>query len=867
MRIVHLLLAALLLAAPALAQSQADQPQRAPARENDKIFDDLFGDEPARVTGTRGPRAGRDDLSIVALHLGRYQLLESLPAYSTPAGLCLPLLPVLDALEIGHAETAGQQVIELHAPERRVPVPAADLTPSPDGPCLAIAAFARLLPVTVRHDEANLRISMDASEPLPVIARLDRAERRRQALRGAEPARPQFPRIANPWGLAGLPTIDLALAGEAGSRGGFLAGQAEMIGDLAGMTARARLAGDSNGQTSIRLALGRDSEAADQLGFLHARSFAVGDVNAPAQPLIGVASSGRGIVISNRPTWRADLFDQIELRGPLPRGWDAELHRDDRLVAVFDTPDASGDYVFANVPLRAGANNYVVRLFGPHGEIEERPFSRFVGSELNPENEWVYSAGVVDSGVPLLGPPAPTQTALGKVAFATVEHGISGGVSMRFDVRAPLDGGGPALAAGVHAALLGGFGSLLVAGDGGGRPAVALRGVRQWGRTNIRFDIEDYGDLNGPSLPSAVSELAREFGISAETRVALGRRSLPLLTGWRHSIDRGGNRLDRVDASLALALGEWRFSHGASLEQRSGDAPIVLGNMAVARAVGNWRLRGGIDISASDGLRLRQIGLSAGRASLRGNLGVDLGWDAQRGIASITATAQRHFGGFSLGAGAGYGMNGWRIGLSLAAALFPDRRGYHLAAAGIGRSGTLQPHVFEDVDGDGVQGPGEPDIAGASFIVDSSVRREATASDGRVRIGGLMPNSRVDMEVQLASLPDLRLRPVQPGLTAVVRPGQVLDVAVPLRQTGEIEAQVETVNGDVRRPLPGIEVALVDAAGKRFAVTRSDFEGLAYFDGVPPGDWRLEAAHAAPVPVTLSAETLLVSDARIIVGR
>lgn len=437
---------------------------------------------------------------------------------------------------------------------------------------------------------------------------------------------------------------------------------------------------------------------------------------------------------------------------------------------------------------------------------------------------------------------------------------------MRVDVRAPLDGGTPALAAGLHAALFGGFGSLLVAGDGGGRPALALRGVRQWGRTNIKFDIADYGDLSGPSLPSAVSDLAREFGISAETRIALGRRSVPLLAGWRHSVDRGGNRLDRVDASLALALGEWRFANGVSLEKRSGAAATLLGNIVVARAVGSWRLRGGVDFSTNQGLRLRQIGVSAARATARGSLGIDLGWDAERGAASIAATAQRHFGAVSVGASAGYGANGWRLGLSLSAALFPDRRGYHLAAAGIGRSGALQPHVFEDVDGDGAQGPNEPDIAGASFIVDSSVRREATAGDGRVRIGGLMPNTGIDMEVQLASLPDLRLRPVQPGVTAVLRPGQVLDVAVPLRQTGEIEAQVETVNGDLRRPLPGIEVALVDAAGKRFAVTRSDFEGFAYFDGVPPGAWRLEAAHAAPVAVTLSRDTLLVSGAHIVVG-
>ena len=858
MRIFLLMLAMLLLAAPAHAQS----------RDNDRDFDSLFGTERARINSSRTPRAGRDDLSIVALYLGRFQLLESMPAYTTAAGLCLPLGPVLDALEIGRSEANGQQVIDLHAPERRVLVDPAELTPSPEGPCMALAAFARFLPVTLRYDEANLRIIIDSAEPLPVAARLDRVERRRQALSGAEPARPHFPRIANPWGAIGWPTLDMALGLGSGSSGNILAGQAELVADLAGMTARGRFAAGGGGPPSVRLALGRESEVSDQLGPLHARSFAIGDINVPAQPLIGVASSGRGMVISNRPQWRADLFDQIELRGPLPRGWDAELHRDDRLVAVCDKPDAAGDYVFADVPLRAGANNYIVRLFGPHGEVEERAFTRFVGNELNPENEFGYSAGIVDSGVPILGPPAPTQKAMGRFAFATLDHGIAGGVSMRVDIRAPLTGGSPAMAAGVHAAMFGGFGSLLVAGDGVGRPAVALRGVRQWGITNIKVDAVDYGGMTRPSRPGAVGSLAREFGFSAATRVGLGRRSLPLLVGWRRTIERGGSAVDRLDSSLALAMGEWRFSQGASVERRDAAAPTLLGNIALARGIGGWRLRGGVDYGVAGGFRLYQIGASAARATARGSLGIDFGWDARRGTATVAATAQRHFGAISVGAGAGVGPNGWRLGLNLSAALFHDSRaGYRLAAAGIGRTGVLQPHVFEDIDGNGAQGAGEPDIGGASFMVDSSIRRETTATDGKARIGGLIPGSRVDMEVQLASLPDLRLRPVDPGVSAVVRPGQVLDVPVPLRQTGEIEALVETINGDLHRPLPGIEVSLVDANGKRVAVTRSDFEGLAYFDGVPQGNWRLEAAHAAPVTATLRQDALLVTGLRLVIGQ
>jgi hypothetical protein len=857
MRKLAPLLAALLLAFPALARSQ----------DSDGVFDALFGVEPARTSGSRTAQAGRDDLSIVALHLGRFQLLESLPAYATPAGLCLPLAPVLDALEIGHDDAGDRPVILLHAPERRIEVDPVDLTPSPEGPCLALPAFARLLPVTVRHDAANLRINIDGLEPLPVTARLERAERRRQALSRAEPAPPKFPQIANPWAVISFPTMDLALAGVSGSQGSSVAGQAELVGDLAMMTGRARLALDSTGPAIMRFSLGRDGEDAELLGPLHARSLAMGDINAPAQPLIGVASSGRGLVVSNRPSGRVDLFDQIELRGPLPRGWDAELHRDDRLVAVFDTPDASGDYVFRDVPLRAGANNYVVRLFGPHGEIEERDFRRFVGSELNPENEFFYTAGLVNSGVPLIGPPALTQAALGSYAFATLERGLAGTVSMRLDVRTPLEGGSPALAAGVHAAVFGGFGSLLVASDGVGRPAMALRGVRQWGRANVKFDVADYGDLAGPMRASVANDLAREFGLSTETRIGLGRRSLPLLIGIRRAEARSGVLVDRADASLAAAMGPWRFSQTASLERLGSAAPTLLGNIGAARTLGDWRLRAGLDYGVAGGFTLNRIGLAAARSTARGNFGVEMGWDTARGAPSLAATAQRHFGALSLGAGAGIDPDGWRVGINMSMALFHDARtGYRPAPAGIGRSGALQPHVFEDRDGDGQQGAGEPAIAGASFLVDNSLRREATGADGRTGIGGLIPNRRIDMEVQLASLPDLRLRPVQPGIAAVTRPGQVLVVPVPMRQTGEIEAMVETINGDRSRPLSGIEVALVDAGGKRFAVTRSDFEGLAYFDGVPQGQWRLEAAQAAPVPVTLGPDNLLATNLRLVIA-
>ena len=123
------------------------------------------------------------------------------------------------------------------------------------------------------------------------------------------------------------------------------------------------------------------------------------------------------------------------------------------------------------------------------------------------------------------------------------------------------------------------------------------------------------------------------------------------------------------------------------------------------------------------------------------------------------------------------------------------------------------------------------------------------------------------MALRLASLNDLQLRPVTPGIAAQARPGQVLEVPVPLRRTGEIEVKVEAVNGDVRRPLTGLEVAIVDATDERIQVVLTDFEGFAYFDGVPQGRYRLETVGAAPLPVTISRDALVMTGLNMIVAR
>ena len=419
----------------------------------------LFGAQPEPVDAGRSTGPGRDDLSIVALYLGDIRVADAIPAHATDKGLCLAVSEVLDSLELAHEPGPGGLVISLIAPPRTVTLPIGDLMETPAGPCATLATLAA---DCCRRSSATTPAICASSSPPPKPSPSPPASPARTARRhlsGTGPAPPVLPLIDNPWQLASAPTLDVAATLGVTDGRPAVAASLAASGDLFAMQARALAAIAPDGSASLRATLSR---VTDQPGMLGMRLFAVGDIVAPAQPLLAAAATGRGLVLSSRPNWRADLFDVVDLDGPLPRGWEAELYRDGQLIGVVTAPDADGNYHFGDVPLRTGYNRYVVKLYGPRGETEERVFTRVVGSELNPENETSYTIGFVEGGVPVLGPRANVTAP--PTAFASVEHGLGPALSTRLDVR--VSGDTLAGSAALNASLLGGYGSLIAASNG-----------------------------------------------------------------------------------------------------------------------------------------------------------------------------------------------------------------------------------------------------------------------------------------------------------------------------------------------------------------------------------------------------------------
>lgn len=848
---------------PSAPEPPAPPPATDPASP-ETLFDTLFGVDPAAERGSR-PGA-TDGLALPSLFAGRQQIADALPFHEAVAnrtGGCVALAPLLDALELAHspsndAEGAGLSIM-LPAPQRTVIIPDAALQPAPGGACLPLEDLPRYLPLSLTHDRVSQQLILAAQAPLPVLMRLERAER--QARLHPEAARPVFALQPAPSALARLWSADLALDMVASGDSRDVAAAAVASGELLGLAGRASLRLAGRGAVAAGLTLTQARDTPDLLGPLGARTIAFGDIGVPAQPLIADVLSGRGLVIASRPTWRADLVDEIDLFGPLPPGWEAELWHEDRLVDVTRAADAAGNWRFASLPVRIGENRWIVRLYGPYGETREQVFSRLVGTEMNAENEVDYSFGMIDGGTPLFG-AAPNQTPSGAAGFATLGWGVAPSLTARLDLRAPL-AGTPALSMGLRGAHAETLWAATLARDSQGGIGAALRMARRIGANDLQLDLARHGRDNGPAQPPLVREFADLMALGGQGRLALGRHSLPWQMRLQSATRRSGGQQQTLAARLALPLASWQASAALGVTRQSANTPrtaadpaqaVWQGNaiLGVSGGWGRWRLRGGLDAINDRGWRLGGTTLSAARTSAQGAINLDLGWQANARRLSGGISVNHRLGPLGLSAGIANGQDGWRFGLGLVVGLWQNQGRWHAAPAGLTQSGAVLADMFIDEDGDGARGPDEAGLGGGRVIVGNALRSEASDASGQMLLRALPAGRAVDIETQLASLPDFALRPAHAGDRVALRPGEIRRLPIPVGPTGSIEARILLAAAQNDTPLSGVPALLLDAEGREVARSVSDFEGYVLFEGLAFGPYTVSAGSRAAPPVTLS---------------
>lgn len=825
------------------------------------------------------------DVSIRQLRLG-----DGVRAYHTPEGTCVvfgDFLTTLDLpmkIDLEAKKASGWAFKEDHKIEidqaagtarygdKQEKLSPGTIRETPEGWCVESSALGRWFKLGVKPVTAGSALMLESEAKLPVELARER-EQRAARIHPASMPLEGLPKVRLPYRMWRAPALDFIVnAGVTyqASTGMRVDRHASVIaaGEIARLSYDSMLSTDQRGQPqSLRFRAYRSDPDGGLLGPLNATQFAVGDVPSLSSRLLA-SSSGRGVQVTNRPLFNPVAFDRTRFDGDLPTGWDAELYRNGELLA-FSRSDGSQRYVFDNVALIYGDNRFEIILHGPQGQQRSRFESINVGQEQVPPGQTWYWAGVNQPGKDILSDFVGRDDGGGLdddpgdfrrpdvQAAVQVEHGVGKRTSIGLLATALLADNERLTF--VEGSVRQSIGSALVeaavARDGSGGTAVRAQAVARLGSINVSADalLGDNFVINGQR-----EKRYRDARLSVESPLKIGRQRFSA-SGDLRLIDRGDdnrtlNSAGRLSTNFngfnLTTLVNWQkgLGHNASSDL------MEAGLLGTGR-IGTVRLQGEATWEFKPNSRLRSAGLSAyWSASDHVDWEGALFYDAQgkRGRARISHV--RRFNSLAAAASIEAGTDGsFAAGINLNFSLDSSAGGFKLTSQRLASTGSVEARVYRDLNDNGVRDAAEPWEQGAIITTGQRVSEEMTNKQGVVRVGGLQPFRPIAVGIDTSSLPDPSLAPKKALQVVVPRPGVAAKIEIGLIGSGDIEGALVKSDGS---GFEGLDVELLDVAGKVVATARSDYDGFFLLERIAYGRYTLrlsaDSAKAARVEAAIN---------------
>ncbi len=828
---------------------------------------------PATLVRAAEP-VNEDDLLLFELSMERHVLTDTLTAYRRGDALLLSLSDLVKGLALaidvdakaGHAEgwfidesrhfslsiEGGEGLVEVDG--ARLLVPTTALLLSEDDIFVDYHSFSSWLPVDLIVDMPNLAVSAVGRETLPIQERIRRMSRNPAAL--ASLYRPQLPVREDPYRLISIPQVDLNLNSTVSrikssgvtnrySNYSLIAG-----GDLAYMSSQLYLGGsDSDNLSQARLLLERGDARGELLGPLSATRVQVGDLNAPALPLMRSYAPDRGVLIERSPLAQGYDFDQVDLDGVLEPGWEVELYWNDSLIDRQFVGD-DGRYIFASVPLYYGDNRFELVYYGPNGEERRETRNYYVGPGMQKAGRIDYQFVYTEKGRNVFGegePDVPPSNQGSERLNGRVSLGLGGGLaigaglhSVQFnDVRHEYDfyelrSTFPGLAL-----------TLRTMHDSEGGDA--HEGVLQstLGPVSLRgnYIVYDGMVLEGEQL--VLDRRLSDGQLSAAARL----ERTALIFSYRDTRYQQSSRrvlanyistpLRRLNISNHLAFQRDENVAGDEIDQFTGSLQINTVGYPL-----QWRMRGSYQLSPTT--RLTELFANANlRIDNRMSMNFELNYVPETAFSRYKAAMSWRLKEAQITPSLAYDSDGNYYGyFNLSFGLGANARGdgVRMTSDRPSANGSAAVHFFEDENANGRWDAGERPLSGVNMRLMPGNRLAESDEEGYLVMERLSPYQQVDMLVARDSVVDVDLAPLSEGVGLVPRPGHLQRVEFPLQRMAEVEGGVYRQTSQGRVGLSGVELWLEDPQGREVKRTRSGYDGFYLFTEVPLGKYRLRVA-------------------------
>jgi hypothetical protein len=821
-----------------------------------------------------------DEQYILDVNIRQLRLGDTVRAYNTPEGTCVVLGDFLTALDvpiridlgakkasgwafkennrIGIDYAAGQVAYGARKMEAIAP---GTIRETPEGWCVQTQALARWFGIGIKPVTSGSVLMLSSDEKLPVELAMERQQRAAR-IHHASYDLASLPQVRVPYRMWRAPALDFVVSAGITYRAndGMRVDRESSVyaaGEIARLSYDAQVTTTNKGKPSLlRLRAFRSDPDGHLLGPLKATHFGFGDVEGFDSKLSGSVAAGRGAVVTNRPLTARTAFDRTRVEGDLPTGWEAEIYRNGELLG-FAKADGSQRYIFDDVQLLYGENTIRVMLYGPQGQVREREQIYNVGVDSVPQGKTWYWIGANQPGrdlVTLEKPPDDLQQPKAQVT-ASLEHGLDARTSVGVLARAMLIGDERLtfVEGTVRRSVGGALLEVSASRESNGGKAAHAQILGKIGAVYINAEALIANDFH---LRGGKEENLREGRISLDAPLKLGRTILPA-HAEAHLVDRtDGTRLLETAARLSASFD--RFNLATELRYRkdyvpAGPAPpseLRLGLLASGR-IGDVRLRGSTDFDITPNARFKSAELSAyWTATEHSDWEGVLAYDGLAHRARARLTHILRFDAFALALSGEAASNGdVAVGFNLNFSLDP-RHGITLSRRPLAEGGMVHATVFRDLNGNGSLDPGEPLEKGALITTGTRQVERKTDAKGSVTVGGLSAYIPVPVGIDVTSLDDPMLTPKKPLQVVVPRPGIPADVEIALTGGGSVEGALMK-SGELG--FEGVDLELMDSAGKVAATARTDFDGFFLFERVSYGRYslRVNASSAAAAKIVI----------------
>ena len=800
----------------------------------------------AQQTFQPAQRIASGEFLLLSLYLNKHYLGEAF-ALKSDSGVQLGLSGLADILQFAvdvdvttHSATGwyrDQQPFLLESNVLTTAEGAIHLTASDtyydDDIYIDVAILKHAFAVDFEVDYADLEIHLRSDVPLPL--ELQQQRQARKFNNTNRKSRPTLPWKASPYQAISTPVADLQLnysADKNQHRSSYSLLGAQ---DFAYLSSAYFLSGREGDLLSdSRLTFTKQDEQGRLLGGLGVTELEFGDVIATQVGSRYNSQYGRGFKFTNRALNKQYDNNRINLSGPIQLGWDVELYRNGVLISQ-QLSLADGRYIFDNIDLFYGDNNFELIFYGPQGQVERKTEYYFIDSNQLTSGESQYAFSLSEQGNKLLrnthtnnnGWQVAGRYELGVTDDFSIYTAALGQKTQNDDVYH--------VSFGTNLSL---FNRLLLNLDyeqnNQNQRELELTARSKLAEQSLLFSATHRTDQPGDEYSSYQFDMS-----GAVMQNDYGRINYQNNLLYQHSDSQGNyvqaqNRLNYAHSGFSLS-NQLQWVEANNNERVDGSARLQgrLGRIYSRLGV-NYTLSPVSEVTSYEAEFNRRITphlqgeLTLRDSRINDNQSADLGLSWQSDEFSVTGNLNYD------------SDDNWQLGVysRFSLAIDAQTNNYFLSKQSLTTTGTLMLKVFIDENNNGILDEGEQGVKGVKVKGVQNYRQAVTDEQGVALLTSMPANRTTDIVLDQDSFTDPFLIPAHSGFSITPRAGFVEYMNYPLNYAGEIEGVVYSQQGQSNEATAYARVTLLDSQGHKVAQTQAAFDGYYVFTDLRPGEYR-----------------------------